>query len=86
MLGFKPKSSLKLHHNIRHSLFLFPDESVRNYCLALKKENNGKFELVGTFGGSNDSHGQGGHLSNASKNRCVPSTGCLVASGNAFSG
>jgi ATP-dependent DNA helicase 2 subunit 1 len=26
LMGFKPKSSLKIYHNIKHSYFVFPDE------------------------------------------------------------
>ena len=26
LMGFKPKGSLKLYHNIKHSYFIFPDE------------------------------------------------------------
>ena len=26
LMGFKPRSSLKVHHNIKHSYFIYPDE------------------------------------------------------------
>ena len=26
LMGFKPKSALKIYHNIKHSYFIFPDE------------------------------------------------------------
>ena len=28
LLGFKPRSRLKTHHNVRPSYFVYPDESV----------------------------------------------------------
>jgi ATP-dependent DNA helicase 2 subunit 1 len=28
LLGFKPKSALKVHHTIKHSTFIYPDEAV----------------------------------------------------------
>jgi hypothetical protein len=29
LLGFQPRSFLKVYHNVKHSVFLFPDDSVR---------------------------------------------------------
>lgn len=29
ILGFKPKSALKNSHNVTHSSFVYPDESVK---------------------------------------------------------
>jgi ATP-dependent DNA helicase 2 subunit 1 len=26
LMGFKPRKSLKVHHNIKHSYFIYPDE------------------------------------------------------------
>ena len=26
LMGFKPRKALKVHHNIKHSYFIYPDE------------------------------------------------------------
>lgn len=31
LLGFKPKSAIKIHHTLKHSIFLFPDEKVSRW-------------------------------------------------------
>jgi len=30
LMGFKPRSYLKLYHNIKHSYFIFPDDQKAN--------------------------------------------------------
>jgi len=30
LMGFKPKSYLKIYHNVKHSTFVFPDEKRVN--------------------------------------------------------
>jgi hypothetical protein len=33
ILGFKPRSVLKTSHNVTHSTFIYPDETVHHFVL-----------------------------------------------------